>query len=117
MDDFSCESKVRFLKQKSEVLSAFKEYEAELTCQHSKAKVKRIRSDRGREYLSVEFDQYLKDRGIKRQLTVQNLLQQNGVAERLNQTLVEHARAMLLGQNKLKYLWVEAINYAIWLKN
>jgi hypothetical protein len=65
----------------------------------------------------MEFDRYLKDQGIKRQLTVHHSPQQNGVAERLNCTLVEHARAMLLGRDIPKILWVEAINYATWLKN
>jgi len=116
-DDFSRESKVTFLKLKSEALSAFKDYEAELHCQDPRVKIRRIRSDRGGEYLSAEFDKYLKDRGIKRQLTVHHSPQQNGVAERLNRTLVEHACAMLLGRNKPKYLWAEAINYSTWLKN
>jgi len=43
--------------------------------------------------------------------------QQNGVAERLNATLVALARAMLLAKNLPKYLWAEAVNYATWLKN
>jgi hypothetical protein len=80
-------------------------------------KIKKLCSDRGGEYLSTEFDRYLKDQGIKRQLTVHHSPQQNGVAERLNRTLVEHARAMLLGQDMPKILWAEALNYATWLKN
>lgn len=59
----------------------------------------------------------MKDNGIERQLTVHDLPQQNGVAERLNRTLVEHARAMLLARNMPKFLWAEAIDYATWLKN
>jgi hypothetical protein len=31
--------------------------------------------------------------------------------------LVEHGQAMLLGQDMPKILWVEALNYATWLKN
>ena len=116
-DDYSRETKVQFLKQKSEALTAFKQYEANLTRQHPGAKLRKLRSDRGGEYLSAEFDQYLKDQGIERQLTVHHSPQQNGVAERLNRTLVEHARAMLLARDMPKFLWAEAINYATWLKN
>jgi transposase InsO family protein len=116
-NDFSQETKVRFLKLKSEALSTLKDYETELKCQTPGAKIKKLRSDRGGEYLSTEFDRYLKDQGIKRQPTIHHLPQQNGVAERLNRTLVEHAQAMLLGRDMPKILWAEALNYATWLKN
>jgi hypothetical protein len=56
-------------------------------------------------------------RGIKRELTVHDSPQQNGVAERLNRTIVELARAMLISKNVPKFLWGEAVNYATWLKN
>jgi hypothetical protein len=102
---------------KSEALSALKDYKTELKRQTPGAKIKKLHSDRGGEYLSTEFDRYLKDQGIKRQLTVHHSPQQNGVTERLNRTLVKHARAMLLGWNMPKILWVEALNYATWLKN
>jgi transposase InsO family protein len=90
-NDFSREMKVHFLKLKSEALSTLKDYETELRCQTPGAKIKKLRSDRGREYLSMEFDRYLKDQGIKCQLTVHHSPQQNGVTEHLNCTLVEHA--------------------------
>jgi hypothetical protein len=50
---------------KSEALSALKDYETELKCQTLGAKIKKLCSDRGGEYLSTEFDRYLKDQGIK----------------------------------------------------
>jgi transposase InsO family protein len=109
--------KVHFLKLKSEALSALKDYEMELRRQTPGAKIKKLHSHRGREYLSTEFDIYLKNQGINHQLTVHHSPQQNGVAECLSRTLVEHAQAMLLGQDMPKILWVEALNYATWLKN
>jgi hypothetical protein len=48
--------KVRFLKLKSESLSTLKDYETELRRQTPGAKIKKLCSDRGREYLSTEFD-------------------------------------------------------------
>jgi hypothetical protein len=109
--------KVQFLKFKSEALSALKDYETELKRQTLGAKIKKLCSNRGGEYLSTEFDRYLKDQGIKCQLTVHHSPQQNGVTECLNRTLVEHAQAMLLGQDMPKILWVEVLNYTTWLKN
>jgi hypothetical protein len=55
-DDFSQETKVCFLKLKSKALSALKDYETELRCHTPGAKIKKVRSDRGGEYLSMEFD-------------------------------------------------------------
>jgi transposase InsO family protein len=90
-DDFSQETKVRFLKLKSEDLSTLKDYEMELKRQTPGAKIKKLHSDRGGEYLSTEFNRYLKDQGIKRQLTVHHSSRQNGFTEHLNCTLVKHA--------------------------
>ena len=45
-------------------------------------KVKALRTDRGGEFLSKEFDRYLADHGIRRQLTTAHTPSQNGVAER-----------------------------------
>jgi hypothetical protein len=64
-DDFSQETKVRFLKLKSEALSALKDYEIELKHQTPGAKMKKLCSDRGGEYLIMEFNRYLKDQSIK----------------------------------------------------
>jgi transposase InsO family protein len=116
-DDFSHESQVDFLVLKSKALSAFKRYEVKLMRQHPGTKIPKLHSDRGGEYLSAEFDTYLQSQGIKCQLTVHNSPQQNGVAECLNRTLVEHACAMLIGHDQPKFLWAEAVNYATWLKN
>ena len=42
---------------------------------------------------------------------------QNGVAERLNRTLLERTRALLIQNSLPKFLWPEAITYAVYLKN
>jgi transposase InsO family protein len=83
--------KVHFLKLKSKALSTLKDYKTELRCQTPGAQIRKLHSDRGGEYLSMEFDRYLKDQGIKCQLTIHHSPQQNNVAECLNRTLVEHA--------------------------
>jgi hypothetical protein len=46
---------------KSEALSALKDNETELRRQTPGAKIKKLCSDRGGEYLSTVFDRYLKD--------------------------------------------------------
>ena len=51
--------------------------------------VKVLRSDNGGEYLGNDFKQYLSENGIHHQLTVAYTPQQNGVAERMNRTLLD----------------------------
>jgi transposase InsO family protein len=116
-DDYSRETRIKFLWLKSQAFGAFKDFNTQLQCQHPEVKTRKLRSDRGGEYLSTEFDDYLKEHGIVRQLTVHDSPQQNGVAERLNHTLVEHACAMLIRKDMPMYLWAEAIQYATWLTN
>ncbi|KAM2288348.1 hypothetical protein ACFXTI_029233 [Malus domestica] len=76
-----------------------------------------LRSDRGGEYTSTEFDKFCQDIGLERQLTVSYTPQQNGVAERKNRTIVEMAKAMLHDKGIPQYLWGEAVNTAVYLMN
>ena len=83
----------------------------------TKKKVRTFRTDNGGEYTSSQFENYLKAEGIRHELTVHKTPQQNGVAERLNLTLVEMARSMLLNSKLPKKFWGEAILTAVYLKN
>jgi Reverse transcriptase (RNA-dependent DNA polymerase) len=80
-------------------------------------KIKRLRSDRGGEYTSGEFDRYLKGQGTERRLTTHDTPQHNGVAESLNRRLLERVRAVLHHSGLPKHLWGEATLFATWLKN
>ena len=42
---------------------------------------------------------------------------QNGIAEHVNKTLLEHAWTMIFSKNISKHLWPEAITYACYIKN
>ncbi|KMQ88923.1 integrase core domain [Lasius niger] len=50
-------------------------------------KIKTVRSDNGTEYINHHLEYFLKQEGIKHELTVEYTPQQNGVAERKNRTL------------------------------
>ena len=115
-DDYTRWSRVSPMKKKSDTLTCYKHYEAWAETQLN-AKLKQLQSDQGGEYISDEFDQHLKSKGTTRSLTVHDTPEQNGVAERLNCTLVEHARAMHYAADLPKFLWTESIQHAVWLKN
>lgn len=76
-----------------------------------------LRTDRGGEYMSDEFKKYLQNLGIKHELTVANSPQQNGVAERMNRTLVESARAMIYHAGLPKSFWAEALYATVYIRN
>ena len=115
-DDYSRYSMTYFLKKKSKALEKFKEFK-EAAENETGVKIKALRADRGGEYLSQEFKDYLKRWGIRSESTAAYSPQQNGVAERLNHTLVEAARSMMY-QTGLSYsVWAEAVSTASYLRN
>src|ERR1700678_2145130 len=105
-----------FLKQKSEAFEKFKLYRSFVETQTGN-KLKKLRADGGGEYLSKDFRNYLLENGIQQETTTPHSSAQNGIAERLNQTLVEHARAMLHHHQLPNSFWKEAVAYATYLKN
>ena len=82
------------MSHKSEVLEKFKEFEA-ATTSTSRKRIAKLRTDNGGEFVSKEFEAYLKSRRIFHELSVPHSPEQNGVAERMKGTLMESARSML----------------------
>ena len=115
-DDYSNFTWVYMLKKKSEVLEKFLEFLA-LAENFTGKRLKRIRTDNGGEYTSEEFIKYCKQRGVIKQLTIPYTPQQNGVAERLNRTIMENVRSMLYHSNLPLYLWAEAVATVVYLRN
>ena len=69
IDDCSRKCWIYFLKLKSDAFAKFKEFKTLLENQTSKH-IQTLRSDNGGEYESHEFENFCKESGIKRQLTV-----------------------------------------------
>ena len=69
IDDYSRCCAVYFINNKSEVFEKFKEFEASTT-NESEQCIGTLRMDNGGEYVSKEFEAYLKSKGIKHQLTI-----------------------------------------------
>ena len=85
---------VYILKSKNQVFEKFVEWKA-LVETSSGQKLKNLRTDNRGEYTSAEFTMYLKKEGVRHEFTVPKTPQQNGVAERMNRTLVEAVHSML----------------------
>jgi transposase InsO family protein len=108
VDDYSRFTWVFFLHDKfetQETLKRFLQNEFEL-------KVKKIRSDNGSEFKNLQVEEYLKEKGIKHELSAPYMPQQNGVVERKNRTLIDMARTMLGEYKTPEQFWLEAVNTA-----
>ena len=99
------------MRDKSKAAEKVKEYLAKLISHDRKPKA--IHLDRGKEFLNVTS--WCQEKGIDIQKTAPYSPSQNGVAERMNRTLVEIARAMIQGLPE--FLWEYAINHASYLHN
>nr|GEZ29087.1 retrotransposon protein, putative, Ty1-copia subclass [Tanacetum cinerariifolium] len=93
-DDYSCYGYVYLLKHKHEVFETFKVFKNKVENQLRKI-IKALRSDRGGEYISQEFKEYLKACGIVQQLTPPYTPQHNWVSERRNRTFLDMVRSMM----------------------
>lgn len=115
-DDYTRKTYGYLLKRKSEVMHHFIIFKNEVEKQLG-LPIKILRSDNGSEYCNSKFDDFLKKEGIIHQKTVPYCPQQNGVSERLNRTLMEKARCLMLGAGLCTRFWGEAVMSAIYLKN
>ncbi|KAH9689071.1 hypothetical protein KPL70_015335 [Citrus sinensis] len=104
------------MRAKDEVLEIFVKWKKLVETQTGR-KIKVLRYDNEGEYTSDPFLQVCQNEGIKRHFTVRHTLQQNGVAERMNRTLLEKVRCMLSNAGLDKKFWAESMNYASHLVN
>jgi hypothetical protein len=71
----------------------------------------------GSKFLSGDLTNWLKQEGVTLQTTAAYSPSQNGVAKRMNHTLVELVCAMVNGRKLPKFLWEFAIKHATYLWN
>jgi len=116
IDDSTRWCEIYTLKNKSEVLECFKTYKS-LVEKQTGARIKQFQSDNGREYCNTAFDQFLEREGIHRRLSIPHTPQQNGVAERMNRTIMDMARCLMLQSQLPRGFWAEAIVAACYIRN
>jgi len=128
IDDASRFVIVSISRTKGEAFEAFKTLHPQLERLKDK-KIKFLRSDNALEYgasldrrldrstPSSAFADYLKTSGIVHEYTVPSSPEQNGVAERMNRTLLEMVNSMLHENEVPSGLWAEALQTAVYLRN
>ncbi|VVT49819.1 uncharacterized protein SAPINGB_P002459 [Magnusiomyces paraingens] len=114
MDYYSRYSYVELLVRKSDASLAIRNFiarcESYFSGDSAGDRVAYFHSDNGGEYISKDLEQFFVSK-------VPHTPQQNGVAERLNRTLFEKAKSMLLYAHAPEYLWGEAVKSANYIRN
>ena len=116
LDDYTHYTWVYPIKTKDQTFEVFKEWQAEVE-NFTGRRVKTLRTDNGGEFTSKQFQAHFKACGVRHELTIPKTPEQNGVAERLNRTLVETTRAMLMDADLPHKFWAEAVSTAAYLRN
>lgn len=116
IDDFSRYLFVYVLKSKDECFETFKTFAARVENETGE-RIGTFRSDGGGEYISKEFNIYLRSKGIKHEESCAYTPEQNGVAERMNRTLKNLVRSMLIHKGVNKHFWAEALRTAAYVRN
>ena len=85
---------------------------------HSGERIMRFRCDNGKaEYDNAIFQKILKEEDITYEPSAPYTQNQNGISERINRTIMEKARSMLLEAGLPESFWAEAVNTALYLHN
>ena len=106
-------------------MEAFKAFKAEVELQQGKM-IKVVHSDRGGEYYGRynetrcnlgPFARYLQECGIDAQYIMPGTPKNNGITERINRTLLDMVRCMLVSSSLLEFLWGEALKTTTYILN
>ncbi|GKB35221.1 retrotransposon protein, putative, ty1-copia subclass [Tanacetum coccineum] len=116
VDDYSKRVWIYIFRFKHEAFRKFKEWKQLVENQTGRT-VKKLRTDNGLELCNREFEQLCIESGIARHLTVAGTPQQNGLAERMNITLMDKVRCLLIQSGFPKTFWAEATCTAAYLIN
>ena len=108
--------RVYFLKKKSEVASKTKHFVEWVKTQTEKYP-KNIHTDGGGEYVNRDLNEFLEAHGINFEYTEANSPQQNGIAERINRTIIEGSSAMLIQAGLDICFWEQSVRQFVFIKN
>jgi transposase InsO family protein len=113
VDDASRFITIKFMKAKHQTSQLVKDYLTHLSIRNKSPRA--IRVDWGTEFMNLELQKWCQGKGIEIQATAPYSPSQNGVAERMNRTLVELAHAMLNSAGLPEFLWEAAVEHATYV--
>lgn len=104
------------MREKLEALQKFKIFKDRVENEVDR-KIKCLRSNGGGEFTSDEFNILYEKNGIRKQFSTPRILEQNGVMERMNQTIQEATKTMIKGEELLEVCWREEIHTIVYTLN
>jgi hypothetical protein len=116
IDEYSHLVVTYLLKSKDEVLNKLITFTNMAETQSGK-KIKFIQCDNGGEYINNQMERWCNNKGVIMRKTIPYHPEQNGIAERMNRTIMEKARCMLSSSNLPMNLWGEAVMAATYIIN
>jgi hypothetical protein len=116
MDDYNWCAVIQLLENKNQVKTALSAFVSTMETQFDK-KVKKLRSDRGGKFWNKEMQSFCASKEIIHQKTNLYFSQESGIAERLNRTPMQKARAMIEGSRLNEEYWGEAVLTANYVRN
>ncbi|GJZ74895.1 retrovirus-related pol polyprotein from transposon TNT 1-94 [Tanacetum coccineum] len=116
VDDYTRFGWVRFLRTKDETPEVIKKFIILTQCALNET-VRYLRTNNGTKFVNKILTEFYESVGITHNTSVPRNPQQNGVVERLNRTLMEVARTMLIFAKAPMFLWAEAVATACYTLN
>nr|GEU35776.1 retrovirus-related Pol polyprotein from transposon TNT 1-94 [Tanacetum cinerariifolium] len=116
VDDYSRFTWVKCLRSNDEALDFIIKF-LKMIQVRLKVPICRIRTDNETEFVNQTPHEYYQQVGIANETSVARSLQQNGVVERRNRTLIEDSRTMLIYAQASLFLWAEAMATACFTQN
>jgi transposase InsO family protein len=116
IDDVSRKVFVTGLREKSDVAEHLKAFVARIELETGK-RLKVLWTDSGGKYIASTVQGFLKSKGVQHEMTTPDTPQHNGIAERMNRTLLDKVRSMLHDASLPETYWYDALKYAALLHN
>jgi transposase InsO family protein len=116
VDDLTCYMWVVVLGSKGEAMNAIRRAQAAAEAECSR-KLCVVRTDNGGKFTATKFVSYCADEGVPRHCSTPYNLQQNGVIERRNQTVMGMSWALLKQRGLPAVFWGEAVVTAVYILN
>eukprot|EP00833_Pecoramyces_ruminatium_P007370 jgi/Orpsp1_1/1181402/evm.model.c7180000077088.1 len=117
IDEKSHKSWIFLMKRKSEAINIIINFLKFLNNQFNDKKVKIFKSDNAREYRNKKIVEFCENNGIYKVYSPPYNPENNGMAERFNQTLISCAKTLLAWSKLSENFWDYAILYVNYLYN
>lgn len=114
MDDYSHFTAVYPIRNKSETAKKLEEFKHRYESKFGRH-IKTIRCDAGTEFVNDKLRRMFKNTEFEVTPSYTHAL--NGVAERVNRTITEMVKAIIIDKNAEKYLWPYAVMYTTYILN